>query len=95
MFHPIRCMKTRRLGGSHDQLRRTGNYQLHVLFTIVKCHAIQQPKSHAICVMTDGSDATVVKVSRVPTAAMPSAIVSQLFLAVDGRTEQMKPSYWY
>src|SRR3954462_16031845 len=62
-------------------------------FTIDKCHAIQQPKSHAICVMIGGSGATVVKASRVPTAAMPSAIVSQLFLAVDGRTEQTKPSY--
>lgn len=43
--------------------------------------------------MTGGSNATAVKVSRVPTAGMPGAIVSQLFLDADGRTQKTKPSY--
>lgn len=38
--------------------------------------------------MTGALNATAVKASRAPTAGMPDATVSRLFLVVDGRTRK-------
>lgn len=78
------------------QLRRIQDAKLtnkQLPFTIIRCRTVvKQPKSLAVCVMTGESDATAVKASRVPTAAMPGMTVSQLSLAVDGRIQTMKLS---
>lgn len=73
---------------------RTPNLQNYYLpCTDTKCVAIvHQSRSPAACVMTGALNATAVKVSRAPTAGMPAAIVSRLFLVVDGRTRKRRKS---
>lgn len=71
------------------QIRRNQDAELTTLkqlpFAIIKCRVAVQSKSPAVCVMIDESNAIAVKASRVPTAGMPDANVSRLYLVVDGR----------